>query len=508
MRVPTLIVKKCMATLLTALSISLLAGCGLMDATGINEHQYRTDDAQKVRDHILSYRGEATGRSKVRNITQPPVDITPLTPPSAEPWMDGKISLSLINMPLSQVLQEVIGADVELWFDGDVSPQQIVTLSYSGSRKGALNQLSRQTEYGFTPNKQVLEIRKYVSETFDVYLPAGLISSQLGAAESTSSDKAEEIGTSSVSGQFVSLKSSDTNVFKELEDGIAILLKKDAEGDNSATDELVGDVQAIYSLSKIVVRTTPTRMSHVRVFVDDYLQSLSSQVLLNIQVLEFRSNINTEMGIDWDVAKQASEGSLSFFLPGSDIVSQGANYGLAFAGTGKWDGSTALIKALNQQGKVSTQTPINLLVQNNQTNHITQEKIIEFISEVGSSSDEGVVTADVTRDKRKEGVDFIVTPNIQRDFVYLRISGQLSKIESMRTEVVNNITLTFPEMRIASINFANKLKYGQTIVIASVSQTDNVADANNWGGVPFLGGNASQKQVVETLVLLTPRRSE
>ena len=493
-----------------SLSVVLLAGCGLMDASGLNEHQYRTDEAQRVQDQIISYRDEATGHSKVKQITQPPVNITPLTVEKIQPWMQGQVSLSLNSMPLSSVLQDVIGDDrVELWFDGEIEPYSIVSLSYQGSRKGALNQLARQTKYGFIPNGDTLEVRKFITETFEVYLPPGLLSNQIGSAESTSSGDGEEVGETTVEGQFVNIKSEDVNVFKELEEGIAILLKKDAkEDEESASNELIGDVKAIPALSKILVRTTPARMENVSRFVDNYLDGLSRQVLLNVQVLEFRSNLGTEMGIDWDVIRETSKGSLSFFLPGSDIISQGGNSGLAFAGSGKWDGSTALIKALNQQGKVSTETPINILVQNNQPNHISQVRIIEFISEIGTSSDEGVTTSDVTRDKRKEGVDFIVTPNVQRDYVYLRISGQLSKIESMHTEVVNDITLTFPEMRVANINFANKLKYGQTIVIASVSQTDNVADENTWAGIPFLGGNASQKQVVETLVLLTPRRSE
>ncbi|MEZ9619647.1 hypothetical protein [Vibrio sp. 10N.261.55.C9] len=226
-------------------------------------------------------------------------------------------------------------------------------------------------------------------------------------------------------------------------------------------------------------------------------------------MLEFRSNLGHDRGIDWNIVRDiGGDNSLSFFIPGTSLVSGSSSPGFAFTGGGKWSGSTALINALNQQGQVSTETPITILVQNHQTNHITQERIIEFVENISSDSDEGVITTDTERGKRSEGVDFIVVPNIQRDHVYLRTSGMLTKIESLETQEVGGETLVFPQMREAKINFANKLKYGQTIVVASVSQIDTTTEESTFLGIPFLGGNSAVKQRVDTLVLLTPRRAD
>ena len=84
----------------------------------------------------------------------------------------------------------------------------------------------------------------------------------------------------------------------------------------------------------------------------------------------------------------------------------------------------------------------------------------------------------------------------------------LTKIESLETQEVGGETLVFPQMREAKINFANKLKYGQTIVVASVSQIDTTTEESTFLGIPFLGGNSAVKQRVDTLVLLTPRRAD
>ena len=101
-----------------------------------------------------------------------------------------------------------------------------------------------------------------------------------------------------------------------------------------------------------------------------------------------------------------------------------------------------------------------------------------------------------------------MVPNIQPDHVYLRTSGMLTKIESLERQQVAGELLIFPQMREAKINFANKLKYGQTIIIASVSQQESQTEGNSFMGIPLLGGTSAVKQRVDTLVLLTPRRAD
>ncbi|MFM2588269.1 type II secretion system protein GspD [Vibrio sp. TBV020] len=488
------------------LSTSLLTGCEVL---GLNEFGKRNQESGDVRTQIDSLR-VVSNVNKVERIEQPPVWLEPLSQQVDLSYLQQSVRYTTPNQGelLSSVLDDVLGQfNKSAWYGESVNPEARVNLDYQGSIAGLLNQIERQLEVGFTPQGEQLLVEQFVSRTFELELPPGVINDQLGSGDTSSNDSGEEEGSAKVEGQFVTLTSSDVNTFQDVAQGIETILKSDVS--DSGSEELVGSVQAIQSLSRIVVRTTPTRMAQVVELVSEAKASLGKQVLLEALVLEFRSNLGHNRGIDWNLVRDVGDGnSLNFFIPGTDLISQAASPGLAFTGGGKWSGSTALINALNQQGQVSTETPITILVQNHQTNHITQERVVEFMENLSSDSSEGVVSSSTERGKRREGVDFIAVPNIQRDHVYLRLSGMLTKIEALEPQVVGGETLIFPQMREAKINFANKLKYGQTIVIASVSQTDTTTEQNTFLGIPFLGGSSAVKQRVDTLVLLTPRRAD
>ena len=499
-------------TLVAGLSaVVLLTGC---EALGLNEYSKRNNESEALLARIEALR-EHNIPDKVERIEQPPVRLTPLASKTDTAYLSQKVHVSTpaSGLTLSAVLNDALSqVNKQAWYGDGISPHARLRFdSYHGPLSGLLNQIERQLNVGFTPQGDHLRVERFVSRTFELELPPGMISDQIGSGESTGSENSGDEGTAQVEGQYVKLSSNDVDVFSEVAEGVRALLKADMDSSESSNDseELVGSVQSIPALSRIVVRTTPTRMASVVDFVHDTKASLTRQVALEIQILEFRSNLGHNRGIEWSLVKDIGGGEgLQFFIPGTDLISQTASPGFAFTGGGKWSGSTALINALNQQGQVSTQTPVTIVVQNHQTNHITQEREVEFLENISSNSDEGIVSTDTERGKRIEGVDFIVVPNVQPSHVYLRTSGMLTKIESLEQQVVAGETLIFPQMRKAKINFANKLKYGQTIVIGSVSQIDTTTESNTFLGIPFLGGSSAVKQRVDTLVLLTPRRAD
>ena len=247
-------------------------------------------------------------------------------------------------------------------------------------------------------------------------------------------------------------------------------------------------------------------MQDIEQVINHYQKELSKQVTLDIQMIEFRSNLGTERGIDWNIVKDTGNGLLQFFVPGTSTISEGAGYGLAFTGTGKWTGTESFIKVLEKQGSVSTQTPITAMVLNNQPAKITQQNQIPYIYEASSESSEGVISASVTRKVEVEGVDMMVNTIVQDEYVSLRISGQLQKITNRSTESVGDINLGMLSTQKSEITFANKLRYGQTYVIASVKQASTTAEQTKSFWLELFGGTGTRSDAIETLVLLTPRK--
>lgn len=88
------------------------------------------------------------------------------------------------------------------------------------------------------------------------------------------------------------------------------------------------------------------------------------------------------------------------------------------------------------------------------------------------------------------------------------VSGQLQKIVSRENREIFNNQANFLTVQKSEINFVNKLRYGQTFVIASVKQTSRSAQRTKSFWSDLLGGTGSQNDTVETLVLLTPRKAQ
>ncbi len=453
-------------------------------------------------------------QGQVSYISHPPVSITPIAQVETISWLNDPISISVNNTPLSMVLSHVLtGTQVDVSFDEAVNPNTPVTLNFSGRRGDILGLIGRETHSSLIPHKETLQVVKYISKTYEINIPSGRYSAQLGSEGENSSSDDEK---SKTQGQFIKVAYNDVSVLDDIVNGIKAILKQDPKDSNtksamsatSSDDDLVGDVQVVSSLSSISVKSTPERMKKVDKLVATYQHELSKQVLLNIQVIEFRSNHSTEQGIDWNIVRQTSHGALQFFVPGTTTISQGTGYGLAFMGTGKWDGTSTFIKVLEQQGKVATETPITALVLNNQPARISQALTKPYLSEIKSESNDSQISTTVTRDKVIEGVDMMITPNVKNQYVWLRISGKLTKIASERTQKVENTDLEFFDTRGSDISFTNKLRYGQTYVIASVKQTSTTAEGTKSFWSYLFGGTGSKKDTVETLVLLTPTQTQ
>ena len=469
--------------------------CLLMLGCTSAEFQDNLSHNQAVSDTIAEHTQQAK-RPKVSYIDKPPVTIQPMEESVNLAWLHERITVNVAERPLSVVLEEIMhGTGVPIYFGEMVKPNKRVTLNFSNERGQVLNLLSRETGYGIEVKNARLEVTRTITRVFTLNIPTGAVTGQLGSQGQSSGESGVRI-----EGQFLNVAFDDVQITQEVASTIAAML-----GGDEAKDSMV---TVSPNTTTLIVKTTPDRMQDVTRIVDHYQAELSKQVLLDIQVLEFRSNLGTERGIDWKVVKDTGKGLVQFFVPGTTTLSQGAGYGMAFKGSDDWSGTESFIKVLEKQGSVSTQTPITALVLNNQPAKITQELIEPYIDEITSENSEGVVSGGFTRASETEGVDVMVSAKVQRDDVWLRLSGQLKKIVGRENREVFGNEANFLKVQKSEINFVNKLRYGQTVVIASVKQTSRMAEQTKNFFTSLLGGTGSSNDTVETLVLLTPRKAQ
>ena len=480
--------------------IAFLVGITLLQGCVSQSYLDNKKQAEQLQHHMDDIRPTGVNQLNVTNISRPPINTTPLNVENAIAWLNDVITVNVTHLPLSTVLDSVMqGTDVQTLLADDINANTAVTMNVKTTREKILQSLSSQTGYGFVPSQQQLDVQRYLSETFVINLPTGNVTSQQGSQGET---KGEGENTK-VEGQFISVSTENQNIFKEISNAVKVILKSDTK-DN----KLVGDVQAIPSMGSITVRTTFNRMTQVRHVIDTFQQELAKQVLLEITVLEFRSNLGKDQGIDWQILKDVGGGTIKFLIPGTTATATGNPAGLAFTGTGKWDGTTAFIKALEEQGTVSTQTPISMLTISGQAARISQTITTPYLSDISTEVTETSTSTSTTRDKVVEGVDMMVSSKVQKGVVSLRVTGKLTKIAGDTTEKINDATLRFIKTRSADLSFTNKLRYGQTVVIGSIKQQSTGANKSSSFGIDGLGMQSTTNETVETLVLLTPRRTQ
>ena len=482
----------------------LLAGCASP------EYETITKEHEEIR-ATIDKKTAAVTYSKVSHIKKPPRQVSLKVTEEGTQWLNSKVSVDIFERPLSSVLQEITdGVDVPIYFGENVDPNKPVSITFTNTTQNVLNLLSRSSGYGIQYKNSRIEVTQTLTKAFTLNIPAGTYTGMLGSKGQTGGKESVTVG------QYLNVKYENVDLVEQIAKNVAQIvgatLNDAEEGDKRNVKEDKNAVKSSVSyasnLSTITVTTTPDKMDEVIKLINHYQEELSKQVTLNIEVIEFKSDLDTERGIDWDVVKNTGDGVLKILQPGTNLISQGNGFGAAFEATsGRYSGTTALVKVLRKQGTVSTETPITKLVLNEQPAQIQQLRSIPYIYETKTETNDGVTSTSVSRRNQTEGVDMMVVAKVQPEYVWLRISGLFQKIVANSTEVVNDISLGMMVTQKSQINFTNKLRYGQTYVLASVKQKtkEKVEKEGFW--TTLFGGTSSRNQTTETLVLLTPTKA-
>lgn len=430
-----------MKALFIPLMLAALSGCVSQD------YVERKEGALELQDEIDTARARSAPLNNVAYLDKPPARPIAIKQDSAPKWLGETVRVKSSGLPLSVVVSRLMqGSGVTVRFDPDIDPNLSVTLDEHATRADILNLLGSLTQYGFTSEKTRLTVGHYQTETFVLTLPAGSVSGQQGALSSS------EEGDTTVTGQYLTTQFDEVNIVEQVSEAILGVLKDEESGD----DEWIGSVTPVSGLTALTVRTTPSRMAQVRRVVETYQDELSKQVLLDVRVLEFRSNLGRDQGIDWSLVRDIGDGSLNFVIPGTSLLDTGgSSSGLAFQGANGWEGTSAFIRALEMQGSVSTDTPISVLTLSAQPARISQVVKTPYLSDISTEVTDTTTSTSTTRGEVVEGIDLMVSTNVKDDFVWIRTAGKLTKIAGDDTEVINEATLRFIATREADLTFSN-----------------------------------------------------
>ncbi len=317
-------------------------------------------------------------------------------------------------------------------------------------------------------------------------------------------------------GQFANSTSSKYNITKHVFEGIEKMLKGEATLTTGSTDEIqldtssttneeaLGYAKEIPGLSSIVVRTSPSMMKLIDVYVEDIVNQLIKAVELEVIVVEVQEDEGVEFGIDAAIQKYVGKGDITLDLVAPTFADAIDGVGIGWEGE---NGSVALLNALRLVGKVSVRTSQKVEASNHMVQEIDLSSVQSYIAKTTTTfngSDNDVPTTSIETAEVRDGVKLLALPSIQDDRVYLKLNGVLSKLLKFDDQKINGVTIRSPRTRQSRFNISGTYEFNKTIVVTHMRQETNESTDSKYLDAPV--GTSGTNRVVDTLVLLTPRR--
>ncbi len=271
-----------------------------------------------------------------------------------------------------------------------------------------------------------------------------------------------------------------------------------------------GKTVASPATGSITVVDTPDSLERIAAFIENENKTLARQVVINVTVLAVTLSNDDEYGINWNLVYSGLRnrfGVQNTFstAPGSSSFSAGI---LSTSGS-SLAGSTLIINALSEQGKVRRHTSASVVTLNNQPVPLQVSRQTTYLqsSQTTITAQVGATTT-LTPGTINSGFNMSILPHmLDNGKVLLQFSTDISALRAIRTVSSNNSSIETPE--IDTRNFLQRvaMKSNETLIISGFEQTDENLDRRGVGHPAnfALGGGykaGSSKEII--VILITP----
>lgn len=409
----------------------------------------------------------------------------------------GDISLSMINQPLSFILDQIATqADVRYELHGE----QILLLEDKP--------VVRTYELDYLNMQRVLESR------VDLATQVGSISTSV---ESNNGAQAGGNG----SRLFVENKSTNT-LWQSVANSISGVLGEVADEGNGSENVFINKEAGLIS-----VRAREAQHQLIEKFLRDISRSAQRQVLIEATVVEVTLNDKFESGVDWQVLNRNGAGfdysQVLAGVPQASSATAPVTALLSYSNPASVLGNlTATLKLLQQFGEVQVLSSPKIIALNNQPAILkVVDNRIYFTFEVDrmerENGDERTVV-DSTVHSVPVGLVMSVTPFVSKDHeVILNVRPTISRILNFAEDPSpalagqNQVRNLIPEIQVREMESLLRVQSGKVAIIGGLMQ--NKVDNRRSGvpglqNLPLLGALFTHKrksiEKTELLVFLRP----
>jgi type IVB pilus formation R64 PilN family outer membrane protein len=375
---------------------------------------------------------------------------------------------------------------------------------YSGTLEGFLDVFTTHYNVSWEFRNNKISIFKYKTESFIIKTIPGNTSS------------AADIGSSGEGSIQGGSNSDDLNIWTDLRASVDTILSKNGQAFVSP------------SIGTLTVTDTPDTLDRVRRFINDQNDHLKKQAVINIRILSVNLNDEDSYGINWELVNQSLRDSLQLGVTSGDpltVTSSAITLSKLATGTvlnsgetvstgSDLQGSSLLIEALSEQGKVSSLTNVTEVTMNNQPAPLYIGRTQGYLasSSVTPSVTPGIApTTELEQDVIESGFTMNILPHIIDDnALILQYAFDMSRLLGLSSITSGGSSIQTPEEEVRKILQRVMMSSGETTILAGYENNESSFGGSGIGssksllGKLFGGGNTSSNNKNILVVMITP----
>lgn len=304
----------------------------------------------------------------------------------------------------------------------------------------------------------------------------------------------------------VKTEGKDINELEAIKTSLSVVLTK------------AGSIVTNPATGSLTITDTKEAIDAADGIINEEIATLGRSILLKVQTIQVTTNDNGEAGVDIGAIVNLALNGLPDLTfngrgPTSLVGPNGATLGVR-AVSGVAAGSSAVIHALKEVGKVQTSSEIPLTVKNRHAAYYNIKNTFSYVSATTPSTGNalgGGGTPGITTAQDQVGLKLLLVPNAtSKNNVSLTIAIDESSLDSLVSftsgQGANAQTVQLPNTNGRSSEQEVFIKHGQTIVVTGFERLVDQYDKRSLGDqIPaFLGGSLrSNRQKISTIILVS-----
>ncbi|CDG82336.1 PilN family type IVB pilus formation outer membrane protein [Janthinobacterium agaricidamnosum] len=270
-----------------------------------------------------------------------------------------------------------------------------------------------------------------------------------------------------------------------------------------------GKVVSSPATGSITVIDVPEVQQRVAAYIANENSVMSRQIAINVTVLAVSLNDSDEYGINWNLVYNNLSNNYGIKNALDSTTTTGFSAGLLSSASGKFSGSSLLIKALAQQGQVRRQTSATVVTLNNQPVPVQVARQTSYVqsSQTTLTPQVGSATT-VTPGTVTTGFNMSILPHIlENGNVMLQFSTDISALNKLRPVGSKENGVEVPEVDTRNFLQRVSMKSNQTLIISGFEQNEDTFNQNGIGrpdNFVLGGGKKAAKNKDVIVILVTP----